>query len=105
MIEYRFTERGEAFAKRWSTPEAVLAQAKVEVDGLWDDPDEASPEDLIFHVFWLEGDYDKSFIVTPDDRGQETVMVVDVALYEDVEMMDTGVFAGKTVRMPVLEDD
>jgi hypothetical protein len=98
MTKYTFTDKGLAFAKYWSTPEAVLEQAQREIAEM-----ECDPEDIIFHTFWLGDDYDKAFIVTPDDRGPETVMSVDVCVYEEEEALEVEPghpFFGKKVKMP-----
>lgn len=93
-VEYRFTPKALAFAKHWSTPEAVMAQAVSEVDEMVKDG-LGDPMDLIFHCIWIDGDMEKTFIVSPANDHME----IDVAVFEEIEMKE-GPFAGKTVQLP-----
>jgi hypothetical protein len=107
-VQWEFTPKAKAFINLWdSSEQEVKNRILSELIG---DYEMEFAEDFFFHTVFLPGGRDsesRAFVSMPKDRGDHTVIAVDVAVYESMGIMDQGPFEGKEVKMPMpaSEDD
>lgn len=96
MTKFTITTRAAQFAKLWGVDDlqvAVLADMEVDEVHL------AKPQNMMFHTTFIGPFEDnKAFITTPlaDNSGFQ----IDLAVYEDVDELESGPFKGYSVLMP-----